>query len=157
MVCFPECHRFRHRLCETAFPPCRPKIVADSPEFELRAAQYDLEASRNRYTELFDLAPVGYLHLNGKGFMLDLNLTASGSLNSKPDQAAVTLDRHQVEYSVGAQLDWPLDRVAERNQYRITVAPEIATRARLAIERMVAIGGNAKQPLSPADGIDPGE
>src|SRR5207248_3069384 len=51
----------------------------------------------------------------------DLNLTASGSLNSKPDQAAVTLDRHQVEYSVGAQLDWPLDRVAERNQYRIAL------------------------------------
>jgi quinolinate synthase len=45
----------------------------------------------------------------------------------------------------------------ERNQHRITVPPEIAARARLAIERMVAIGGNAKQPLSPAEGVDPGE
>jgi quinolinate synthase len=45
----------------------------------------------------------------------------------------------------------------ERNQYRITVPPEVASRARLAIERMVAIGGNAKQPLSPAPGVDPGE
>jgi quinolinate synthase len=45
----------------------------------------------------------------------------------------------------------------ERNQYRITVPPDIANRARRAIERMVAIGGNAKQPLSPSDGVDPGE
>ena len=44
------------------------------------------------------------------------------------------------------------------NQHRITVAPAIAERARRAIERMVAIGGNAKQPLSPvAEGVDPGE
>ncbi len=46
----------------------------------------------------------------------------------------------------------------EGMHYRITVPPEIADRARRAIERMVAIGGGAKQPLSPvADGIDPGE
>jgi quinolinate synthase len=45
-----------------------------------------------------------------------------------------------------------------RNQYQITVPPEIASRARRAIERMVAIGGGAQQPLSPVpDGIDPGE
>src|SRR3954449_3433504 len=37
----------------------------------------------------------------------------------------------------------------ERLQYHITVPPDIAGRARLAIERMVAIGGGAKQPLSP--------
>jgi len=45
----------------------------------------------------------------------------------------------------------------ENNQYRITVRADIAARARRAIERMVAIGGNAKQPLSPVDGVDPGE
>ena len=43
-------------------------------------------------------------------------------------------------------------------QHRITVPPDVADRARLAIERMVAIGGGAKQPLSPApEGVDPGE
>ena len=45
----------------------------------------------------------------------------------------------------------------EYNQHQITVPADVAARARLAIERMVAIGGNAKQPLSPADGVDPGE
>jgi quinolinate synthase len=44
------------------------------------------------------------------------------------------------------------------DQHRITVPTEIAERARLAIERMVAIGGGATQPLSPVpDGVDPGE
>jgi quinolinate synthase len=51
----------------------------------------------------------------------------------------------------------------ERMQYRITVPPEVAARARRAIERMVAIGGtpgrHGHQPLSPdpAAGADPGE
>jgi quinolinate synthase len=47
----------------------------------------------------------------------------------------------------------------ERNQFRITVPPPIAQRARLAIERMIAIGGNAKPPMSSTAGsaIDPGE
>src|SRR5690348_2707480 len=46
----------------------------------------------------------------------------------------------------------------QHNQHRITVSPPVADRARRAIERMVAIGGGAKQPLSPvADGVDPGE
>jgi quinolinate synthase len=44
------------------------------------------------------------------------------------------------------------------DQHRITVPAGVASRARRAIERMVAIGGGAKQPLSPVpDGIDPGE
>jgi quinolinate synthase len=43
-------------------------------------------------------------------------------------------------------------------QHRITVDDAIAKRARRAIERMVAIGGGAKQPLSPvSEGVDPGE
>jgi len=46
----------------------------------------------------------------------------------------------------------------ERMQHRITVPAAIAERARLAIERMIAIGGNQKLPLSPAPvGVDPGE
>ena len=43
----------------------------------------------------------------------------------------------------------------EQLQHRITVPPAIAKRARLSIERMVAIGGGAPVPASP--GVDPGE
>lgn len=40
-------------------------------------------------------------------------------------------------------------------EHRITVAPDIAARAKLAIERMVSIGGT--QPTPPGPGVDPGE
>jgi quinolinate synthase len=40
-------------------------------------------------------------------------------------------------------------------QHRITVPADIAARARLSIERMVAIGGGA--PVPAGDGVDPGE
>src|ERR1041385_1181704 len=43
----------------------------------------------------------------------------------------------------------------ENDQFRITVPPETAARARLAIERMVAIGGNGKPTLSPSPRVEP--
>src|SRR5215204_1169861 len=48
-------------------------------------------------------------------------------------------------------------RALERLEHRITVPPHVAERARLAIERMIAIGG--QHPLSPVpqSTIDPGE
>jgi quinolinate synthase len=49
-------------------------------------------------------------------------------------------------------------RSLENMQYPITVAPDVAARARTAIERMVAIGGRGGPALSPvAEMIDPGE
>jgi quinolinate synthase len=47
-------------------------------------------------------------------------------------------------------------RSLERLEHRITVRPDIARRARRAIERMVAIGGTASTPLVPG-AVDPGE
>lgn len=42
------------------------------------------------------------------------------------------------------------------NQHRITVEPEVAARAKLAIDRMVSIGG-VKPSTPPGPGVDPGE
>jgi PAS domain S-box-containing protein len=50
---------------------------------ELRRAQVELEISRTKYFDLFDLAPVGYLTLNEKGLILEANLTASQLLGVK--------------------------------------------------------------------------
>jgi PAS domain S-box-containing protein len=47
---------------------------------ELREAQGRLEASRARYAELFDRAPIGYARLDRNGIILEINLTAAGML-----------------------------------------------------------------------------
>ncbi len=47
---------------------------------ELRRAQSDLEASRDRYSDLYDFAPVGYVTASEKGFILQANLTIAAML-----------------------------------------------------------------------------
>ncbi|MEW6156956.1 MAG: PAS domain S-box protein [Verrucomicrobiota bacterium] len=47
---------------------------------QLRETQQRLEASRNRYAELYDLAPVGYLDLDSKGLIQQINQTGANFL-----------------------------------------------------------------------------
>ncbi len=47
---------------------------------ELHRIQGELEVSRSRYFDLYDLAPVGYFTLNDKGLILEANLTAANLL-----------------------------------------------------------------------------
>jgi PAS domain S-box-containing protein len=44
---------------------------------ELRRAQLELEASRTRYFSLYDLAPAGYVTIDGKGLITEANLAAA--------------------------------------------------------------------------------
>ncbi len=48
-------------------------------------------------------------------------------------------------------------RSLERMEHRIVVAPEIADRARRALERMVAVGGSRQPSSTAAPALDPGE
>ncbi|HYQ91542.1 MAG TPA: PAS domain S-box protein, partial [Candidatus Competibacteraceae bacterium] len=47
---------------------------------ELREAQQALEASRDRYADLYDFAPVGYVSLTEAGIIKEINLTAANLL-----------------------------------------------------------------------------
>ena len=54
---------------------------------ELQRTQHELEVSRERYFELYELAPVAYLTLSEKGLILNANLTAATLLG---------VERHQL-------------------------------------------------------------
>ena len=53
------------------------QIELEMQNEELRRAQLEIGASRAKYLELFDLAPVGYLTISDKGIVGDANLTAA--------------------------------------------------------------------------------
>ena len=53
------------------------QIELEMQNDELRHAQLEIEESRDRYLELYDEAPVGYVTLNPKGIVLETNLTAT--------------------------------------------------------------------------------
>jgi PAS domain S-box-containing protein len=56
------------------------QIELEMQNGELRQAQVELDAARERYFDLYSLAPVGYLTLDGDGIILEANLTAASLL-----------------------------------------------------------------------------
>ena len=59
------------------------QIELEMQNDELCHAQQELEASREKYFDLYDLAPVGYVTLNEKGIILEANLTAAALLRKE--------------------------------------------------------------------------
>ena len=53
------------------------QIELEMQNEELRRTQEELETARERYFDLYDLAPVGYFTLNEEGVFLETNLTAA--------------------------------------------------------------------------------
>ncbi|MFA5353433.1 MAG: PAS domain S-box protein [Thermodesulfovibrionales bacterium] len=53
------------------------QIELEMQNEELRKAQQELEESRRKYADLYDLAPVGYFTFDKNGLILDLNLTGA--------------------------------------------------------------------------------
>jgi PAS domain S-box-containing protein len=58
------------------------QIELEMQNDELRTAQEDIEISRARYFDLYDMAPVGYCTVSHKGLILEANLTAAALLGT---------------------------------------------------------------------------
>jgi PAS domain S-box-containing protein len=56
------------------------QIELEMQNCQLREAQQELEVTRDRYADLYDFAPVGYLTLDESGIVLEINLTGAGML-----------------------------------------------------------------------------
>jgi diguanylate cyclase (GGDEF)-like protein/PAS domain S-box-containing protein len=56
------------------------QIELEMQNEELQRARADLEASHNRYLDLYEFAPVGYLTLTAEGEIIETNLTAADLL-----------------------------------------------------------------------------
>ncbi len=70
------------------------QIELEMQNEELRRAQEDLETSRTRYFDLYDLAPVGYVTVGEEGLILEANLTAAGLIGTaRPALANIPLSR----------------------------------------------------------------
>ncbi len=104
------------------------QIELEMQNEELRRAQEELEVSRARYFDLFDLAPVAYFTLSEQGLVLEANLTAAkllgverGDLVQQPlsryilreDQDTYYLHRRAL-WETGAPQSWEM-RVLKKN------------------------------------------
>ncbi len=129
-----EAVRFVETPRDAAAPPLSPaeigrlvqdvwvyRIELEVQNAALRDTQAELAASRDRYVELFDLAPIGYVTIDDAGVIVQANLTAARMLG----HARPTLIGHALGRSVASA-----DRDAFHRFHRKLVgagAPTIAT------------------------------
>ena len=81
------------------------QVELDIQNEELQRAQTELEAARNRYSDLYEFAPVGYMTVSEQGLILEANVTSSAMLGAeknvmigKPFSQFITSDTQDVFY-----------------------------------------------------------
>jgi len=104
------------------------QIELEMQNEELRRAQVELDATRARYFDLYDLAPVGYCTISAQGLALEANLAAAGLLGVsrtalvgqpisrfilKEDQDSYYLHRKRL-FETGERQTWEL-RMAKKD------------------------------------------
>ena len=62
------------------------QIELEMQNRELRDKQQEIELARDKYADLYEFAPVGYLTLDDKGIIRDINLTATGMMGYNRSQ-----------------------------------------------------------------------
>jgi len=95
------------------------KIELEMQNEELRLGRDQLETALERYTELYDFAPVGYMTLNQSGRILEINLTGAAMLSRV---RSVIVGRPLIDYLNSAnreRLRWHL-RETFREEGKVT-------------------------------------
>jgi PAS domain S-box-containing protein len=59
------------------------QIELEMQNAELRRAQEEIELSRNKYTELYDFAPIGYFTFDTRGLILEVNIAGAQLLGTE--------------------------------------------------------------------------
>jgi PAS domain S-box-containing protein len=87
------------------------QIELEMQNEELRRTQHELEGSRTRYFELYDLAPVGYLTISENGLIREANLAAAtmfdmarGALVNQPISRVILNEDQDIYYLNRKQL-----------------------------------------------------
>ena len=94
------------------------QVELEAQSRALREAKILLEGSRDRYADLYDFAPVGYVTFNDKGIIHEINLTAAAMLEVERSQLVgrafhsyvASEDRARFREHLG-QLENPSERV----------------------------------------------
>jgi PAS domain S-box-containing protein len=81
------------------------QIELEMQNEELRRVQIELQESRNRYSDLYDFAPIGYFTFDKNGVILEVNLTGAAKLGmgrslliKKPFSLYIAPDNKDVFY-----------------------------------------------------------
>jgi outer membrane protein TolC len=94
----------------TVLVPREPETRAIDLALRLRL---ELQTARDRIDDAGRLVEVAR-----NGLLPDLDLAARAALGNRADTSAAALDSRTLTYSASVTLDLPVDRLAERNQYR---------------------------------------
>jgi diguanylate cyclase (GGDEF)-like protein/PAS domain S-box-containing protein len=99
---------------------------------DLRCAQAELERSRARYFELYDLAPVGYLTLNEAGQIEEANLAAAtllgqtrNALVGQPLSRFIHREDEHIYFGLGRRLESTLQ--SQRCELRLANSSDLET------------------------------
>lgn len=102
------------------------QIELDLQNEELRRAQQELEASQERYFDLYNLAPVGYFTLNDKSLILEANLGLPVVLGILRSHAGAVTVENQLGRGSTFRIFLPLSTEPVRHQPQHTAEyPEI--------------------------------
>jgi len=97
------------------------QIELEMQNEELKRANALVEETRNRYVDLYELAPIGYLTLDEDGIVIEANLTAAGQLGI---ERSTLLKRPFQDYVVPA----------DRNKFRSHLNEVLTSRERHSCE-----------------------